>query len=387
MTFADEEPTLRAGRATAEGPRRYASRFPGRPGHFRCPDVLTLSSLSLGTRGGEPGGADDLLYRGAVATCLESGINVINTALSDRMQTSERAVGVALRRAFSEELVRRDEVVVVTKGGSLVPEPTRIRTRNDLQRDLYESYVTPGLIDPREVVAGNALDPRFLRDQICRSRENLGLATLDLYLVEEPELHLRSLGATEFRERLAAVFRMLEDCAREGWIGAYGISTWEGLLVPDTERGHLAVLDLFELALEAGSADHHLRAIQLPYGLAAGEGAALASQLGPEGQRSAALDAIAGTGTAVFASAPLFGGRILGHIPTFVRSRFPDVGSDAQCCLQFVRSTHGITSAVVGMRNPDHLDDNLALTQIAPVDTSVAASLFEQNRENDSAPG
>lgn len=383
MTSANEQHSLQGGRATAAGTRRYAGRFDDRPGHFRCPDVLTLSSLSLGTRGGAPGGPDDLLYRGAVTTCLESGINVINTALSDRMQTSERAVGAALRRALHEEIVQRDEVVVVTKGGSLVPEPNHVRTRDDVQRDLYQSYVSPGLIDPQAVVAGNALDPRFLRDQIRRSRDNLGLETLDIYLVEEPELHLRPLGATAFRAQLGAVFRMLEECVREGWIGAYGVSTWDGLLVPDTERGHLSILDLFELALEAGSADHHMRAIALPYGLAAGEGAVLASQLGPEGQRAAVLDAIANTGTAVFASAPLFGGRILGRIPDFVRSAFPGTQSDAQCCLQFVRSTNGITSAVVGMRNPDHLDDNIALSRIAPVDASIAASLFEQNAEQD----
>ena len=61
------ESELHPGRATAEGTRRFAARFPALPGHFRRPDRLTLSSLGLGTKLGAPGGVDDLLVplRGA----------------------------------------------------------------------------------------------------------------------------------------------------------------------------------------------------------------------------------------------------------------------------------------------------------------------------------
>jgi hypothetical protein len=82
-----------AGRATAEGTQRFAERFPDLPGHFRRPDRLLFSSLALGTRNGELGGVDDLLYRQATASCLERGVNVFVTALSDRMMTSERCLG------------------------------------------------------------------------------------------------------------------------------------------------------------------------------------------------------------------------------------------------------------------------------------------------------
>ncbi len=87
---------LAPGRATAEGTQRFADRFPDLPGHFRRPDRLSFSSLALGTRNGEIGGIDDLLYRSVVPTLLEGGVNVFVTALSDRMTTSERGLGVAL---------------------------------------------------------------------------------------------------------------------------------------------------------------------------------------------------------------------------------------------------------------------------------------------------
>ena len=48
--------------------------------------------------------------------------------------------------------------------------------------------------------------------------------------------------------------------------------------------------EVFQAALDVGAADHHLRVLQFPYGLAMGEGAGLASQLGPDGVTHAILD-------------------------------------------------------------------------------------------------
>jgi aryl-alcohol dehydrogenase-like predicted oxidoreductase len=363
------------GRATPEGTRRFASRFEGLPGHFRAPDGVAFSSLALGMRRGRPGGVEDLLYRSAVAQCLEGGINVFDTALSDRSFTSERALGNALRRAIAEGRVARDEVIVVTKGGELCLDAEALTTGAP-QQQLHATYVRSGLVDPETVVAGSCLSPTFLLDQIDRSRRNLGLETLDVYLVQEPELHLRELGPGRFRRRLCEVFAALEGAVRDGRIGAYGICSWGGFLVPHSDRDHLSLVDVFEAALEAGSADHHLRALQLPYGLAMGEGAALASQLGPDGRTHAILEELEGTGTAVLASAPLYGGRLVGRLPGEIRGAFAEARSDAQACLQFVRSTPGITSAVVGMREPEHVEQNLALLRQAPASRERIAELF-----------
>ena len=132
---------LTRGRATPEGTRRFAARFPDRPGHFRCPDRLEVASLGLGMRSGEAFGADDLLYRSAVPQVLQGGVNLFDTALSERMQMSERNLGTALERAFREGDARRDEVVVVTKGGFLTVDPDLVERRADVRRYLVETYI------------------------------------------------------------------------------------------------------------------------------------------------------------------------------------------------------------------------------------------------------
>lgn len=364
------------GRATTAGTRRFADRMEVHPDHFSRPDELWLSSIALGTLRGDPGGVDDLLYRGAIADYLELGGNVLDTALSDRMQTSERALGRALGRALREGRVARDEVVVVTKGGALTPDPERARDYTSAQRDLYATYLESGLLDPAEVIQGHALAPRFLLDQIRRSRRNLGLETIDYYLVQEPEIALRKLGPDGFADAMRDAFEALEHAVERGWIGAYGVASWDGLLLPDSERSHLSIVELFEAALDVGSADHHLRALQLPYGLAMGEGAVLDSQLGPDGHSRAILESLERTGTAVLASAPLYGGRLVGHVPDFVRRAFPEAPSDAMAALQFVRSTANVSCAVVGMREASHVEENMRLARTPRADPALPRQLF-----------
>jgi aryl-alcohol dehydrogenase-like predicted oxidoreductase len=372
---------LLPGRATTKGTRRFADR-PRRDGkayaedHFTRPDSLWLSSIALGTLRGEAGGVDDLLYRSVVADLLDGGTNVFNTALSDRFQTSERAVGHALTRAVREERVARDEIVIVSKGGAMTPDPKRARDYTSAQRDLYSSYIDTGILDPNDVNRGHSMSPKFLLDQIDRSRHNLGVATLDYYLIQEPEVHLKSLGADGFKKALTESFEALEFAVSEGWIGAYGLATWEGFLVPDSDRSHLGIVEIFDAALEVGHGDHHLRAIQLPYGLAMGEGVALDSQLGPDGHSRGILDSLQDTGTVVFASAPLYGGRLVGQVPSFVQDAFPEAPTPTTAALQFVRSTASVTSAVVGMREAAHVEENLLLATVPRANSEIPTGLF-----------
>jgi aryl-alcohol dehydrogenase-like predicted oxidoreductase len=382
------EPDLLPGRATALGTRRFAERFPELPGHFRCPDRLSVSSLGLGTRAGEIGGVDDLLYRQAVPELLAGGVNLFDTALSDRMQTSERALGVALARAIREGVAARDEIVVITKGGLLTPEPGLARSAGEARRNLIASYVETGLAPPERIAGGTlCLEPDFLRDQIERSRRNLRLATLDVYLLEQPELALRAFGTLEFQRLLCRAFEALERAVADGAIAAFGLCSWDGFLRHHSDPGHLSLLDLFQWALDVGGADHHLRAIQLPYGLAMAEALRLASQLGPAGGTAAVLTALAGTGTLVLASAPLVQGRALGRLPPFVKECLPGPRGDAQLCLQFARSSPGVSAAIVGMREPGHIEQNLALARIAPAAPEAIEALFKRAAEAEAEPG
>jgi aryl-alcohol dehydrogenase-like predicted oxidoreductase len=369
-----------AGRATAEGTRRFAVRFAELPGHFRVPDRLALASLGLGTRGGDPGGADDVAYRSAVLRALALGCNVFDTSIAYRSMTSERALGAALRRAFAQGLAARDEVFVISKCGYLSVDPASPLVRRDPRRYLFDTYVDSGLVDPDEAVNGvHVLSPRFVRDQLRRSRENLGLATLDLYCLDDPELQLLAHGPDAFRARLAAVFAELEGAVSAGEIAAYGISSWSGFVTPHTEKGHLSIPELFELALDVGGADHHLRGFAVPYGAGVTQAQSVDSQF-VAGGTAGVLEALRDTGSAVFAAAPLARGRALRGLPRFVAEHLPGLPSDAARALQLARSTPGVTSALVGMRDLRHVEQNLGVARLAPASEQAVAAVYCEAR-------
>src|SRR5271155_2720714 len=109
--------------ATTNGTTKYAARFASRAaaGHFREQQGLWLSSIGIGTYLGEPDASTDQAYTDAIAAAVESGANVIDSAINYRLQRSERSVGAAV-----EELARRgfarEELLICTKGGFLTPD-------------------------------------------------------------------------------------------------------------------------------------------------------------------------------------------------------------------------------------------------------------------------
>src|SRR5262250_2460007 len=236
---------LIAGRATAEATRRYTERFKGRlaEGNFRAlARGPLLSSLGFGTYLGPEDGATDVMYQDAALRALELGVNVIDTAVNYRHQRSERAIRTALATAIGRGVAARDEIVVATKGGFI---PFDGGVPRDPRAYFAATYVETGIIKPGEVVKGaHCMTPRYLHDQIDRSRANLGLETLDVYYVHNPETQLGELDRAEFMTRVRAAFGALEEAVAAGRIARYGTATWTGYRVDPADPGYLSLPDL-----------------------------------------------------------------------------------------------------------------------------------------------
>ena len=345
-----------AGRATAEGTARYAARFP-RAGeaHFRrTAPGLTLSSIGIGTYLGRDDAATDAGYAAAVRRALGLGIGVVDTAINYRNQRSERAVAVAIR----ESGTARDEIVVCTKGGYLPFDGNRPA---DVRAYVEETFVRPGLLRPEEIVDGcHSLAPRYLEDQLERSRKNLGLQTIDVYYLHNPETQLGHVSRGEFSARLRAAFEVLEGACAEGTIGCYGAATWNGFRLEGDDEEHLDLPELAGLAREVGGPDHHFRAVQLPFNLEMDEARGLKNQRGDR----TLLEAAGDEGVTVFASASVHQGQLARQLPNGLRETMPGLRTDAQRALQFVRSQPGVACALVGMKSERHVAENAELVEV-----------------------
>jgi aryl-alcohol dehydrogenase-like predicted oxidoreductase len=362
-----------AGRATVVGTSRFQARSSTAEGHFRTAAGVLVSSIGLGTYLGDEDAATDEGYEACVAIALTSGINVFDSAINYRGQRSERAIGRAVSRAIREGGAARDEIFVSTKGGYL---PHDAEDPRDPRRYILETFVESGLAPRSEIAAGgNCLAPGYLRDQIDRSRENLGLETIDLYYLHNIEAQRTSVDSTTFRQRLSLAAGVLEEAVSEGKIGSWGLATWDGLRVPPEHPEHLSMKAALEVAAEAGGPSHHFAAVQMPLNLAMAQAIAYSSQE-TEGGRVPALSAAATLGLAVFGSASLLQGRLSADLPEEIVQAFPEALSGSQRALQFSRSAPGMTASLVGVSDPAHARDNFALSAVVPADPARVLALF-----------
>ncbi|MGH7617135.1 MAG: aldo/keto reductase, partial [Gemmatimonadaceae bacterium] len=239
-TPAVRPPTFRA---TADGSARYADRFLGElaPTFYRPASFgVTVSSLGIGTYLGDTSDADDTAYQAAIRRAVASGINVIDTAINYRGQRSERAVGAALQQIIGGGTAMRDELVISSKAGYIPLDKTPPATREEYRSYVQREFVDQQILRPDEIVAGgHSLAPRFLRYCLAKSRQNLGLRTIDIYYVHNPGQSAAGSTPEDFRSKLRSAFAVLEEAAERGEINVYGCATWDELRVAPGARGHL----------------------------------------------------------------------------------------------------------------------------------------------------
>ena len=319
--------------ATAEGTARLIDRFPEfrDKGFYRTIFDLKVSSFGIGTYLGNADEATDRAYTDALTAAAENGINFFDTAINYRNQRSERCMGAALGR------LQRDEIVVCTKAGFLTPG------------------AVPAGLQPEDVAGRmHSMAPLFLSDQVERSRANLGVDTIDVFYLHNPETQLGLVSREQFEERIRRAFAQLERLADEGRIRWYGTATWEGY----RKKGALNLSRLAEIAAQVGGAEHRFRFVQLPFNL----GMVEAFVDGPE----SVLREAARLGIAVVASATLMQTRVLEHMPDAVAELLPGLATDAQRAIQFTRSTPGIAVALVGMSRREHVLENIGVALAPP---------------------
>ncbi len=330
--------------ATAEASARYAAGHPEfrERGFYRTVQGVEVSSLGIGTYLGGVDDATDRAYTEALIAAGQGGINFFDCAINYRHQRSERSIGAALKQ------LDREQIVVCTKAGFLTPG------------------AVPDSLTAADVVGNmHSMAPDFLEDQIGRSRANLGVDTIDVFYLHNPETQLSFRTREHFESVIRRAFARLEDLVRRGAIRWYGAATWDGF----RKAGQLDLSRLAAIAAEEGGPDHHFRFIQLPFNLGMVEAFV--------GHPDNLLEAAAALDITVVASATLMQTRVMANMPDAVQELLPGLTTDAQRGIQFTRSTPGIAVALVGMSRREHVLDNLGVARVAPASRAEYLRLFE----------
>jgi aryl-alcohol dehydrogenase-like predicted oxidoreductase len=285
-------------------------------------------------------------------------------------------IGKVLAELTGAGQLRREEIVVATKGGYITFDG---EMPADPREWFENTYVKTGIVAAEDLVEGShCMTARWLEAMIELSRANLGLETIDVYYLHNPESQLGAVSREDFNLRLRGAFELLERKVAERRIRCYGAATWNGFRTAPSDRGYLSLLEMVKIAREVGGKDHHFRVIQLPYNLAMAEAFTAKNQRMPDGTDGSTLSVAEATGVAVCASASLLQGRLTRGMPAVLSEAFGGFESDAQRALQFVRSTPGVDVALAGMSSAAHVTHNLGAARRPPASFDDLMKLFKR---------
>ena len=208
------------GRATAAGTARYRrarrrearARFPSpaRPA-TACsspPSASAATSASATRRTTFATPTPPITRSPRGSTCSTARSTIAASARSARSGRRSRARCAWRRpRAMSSSCAPR-----AATSRSTARNPPRARS---IRSTCGASTSTPGIMRAEEIVAGgHCLAPDFLADQIARSRANLGVETIDLYYLHNPEQQLDVIDDAELERRIRAGLRDARGAVR-----------------------------------------------------------------------------------------------------------------------------------------------------------------------------
>jgi len=168
------------------------------------------------------------LNRDALKKALLSGINLIDTSSNYTDGNSETLIGEVLTEIVNADILSRESVVIVTKGGCLQGE------NYDLSRERKEDNIPfPELVEIKEGFE-YCIHPECLDEQIRISLERMNLKTIDIYLIQKPEYYLKwaknkkidkETARNKLYTQLKKAFEYLEKEVQKGRIKHYGLSS------------------------------------------------------------------------------------------------------------------------------------------------------------------
>lgn len=375
---------MRFTHATPEATYGFAKRFAHYKDFYARHDGLIFSKLGFGTFKKEPYKEENYTfdYKDALKMAIRGGVNVIDTAINYRYQQSEREIGEVLEELFESDEIKREELIVCSKGGFV---PLDFPFPENPYAWINEHIIQKGLATPEEIeLDQHCMTPAFLKESLERSLANLKVECLDIYFLHNPETQLTRIGYKPFLENLEAIFATFEESVRQGKIKAYGIAVWNAFIYDESNSEYISLEDVYDVARKVGGANHHFKYIQLPFNLAKTHAYSVANQKMSDGNYYTPLQVAHKLGLGVISSSSLL------QMHLFKKPFKPEIGylldskmelqSDIQLALQFVRSTRGIVTSLFSTSSSEHVSSNLGIATVNATNTTKYNLLYKVER-------
>lgn len=239
--------------ATVEGTKSYP--------HQSTPNLLGKTGWSVSPVGFGGYRIHDRVdeHREALKLALTSGCNLIDTSTNYGDGGSEKLIGEVLRELIGAGKLKREQVVVVSKAGYVQGENLKL-ARQRRERGIPFAEIVEYSDD-----CWHCISPEFLKDQLTRSLQRLGLQQIDVLLLHNPEYFLKAQSDhAEYYRRIKEAFKYLETEVAQGRIQYFGISS-NTFPEPKEADDFTSLEAVCDLASQIGA--KHFAVVQFPFNL------------------------------------------------------------------------------------------------------------------------
>ena len=353
--------------ATPQSTLDFAKKFSYYKDFYVKHNNLIFSKLGIGTFNKEPYKEENYVfhYIAGVKEAIKNGINLIDTASNYRYGQSEKEIGEALKELIDENEITREELVICSKGGFIqldFPFPKNPYTW------IEDNIINQKLATKDDIeLDQHCMTPDYLEWSCEKSLENLGVKSIDIYYLHNPEMQLIKLGHEKFLKKIETIFKRFEKMADKGMIKYYGVAVWNAFINDKYSQEHINLEDLLEIAKKVGGLNHRFKYIQTPFNIAKTSIYTMPTQI-VKGEKCTLLQAAHRMNIGVISSSSLL------QMNLFKNSFKAETGylldskmvleNDIQLALQFVRSTPGLISSLFASKVPIHIKKNLEITKI-----------------------
>lgn len=359
-----------SGYATTKETFSFFKRLGAVKDFYSVADELFFSSIGIGTFKPEPHQEENYFYsfKDSVVEAVKNGVNHIDTGINYRYQKSEKEVGEALGELFESGVVKREELILSSKGGFL---PLDYPFPENPYSWIEEMVIEKKLAKKEDIILDQyCIAPKYLEWSIEKSLVNLGVETLDIYYLSNPEMEL---GISDYRtvlKKIEKAFKVFEKKRAEGKIRSYGVALWNGLLNEVDHSEYVSILDLHKIAVKVGGENHGFKYLQMPYNLGKTNSLTYSNQKFTEGNYYPAQIVAKQLGINVIASSSLLQMKLFqAPFSQKVTDLLSDSTlSDIHYAIQFTRSSPFITSALFTSAQPEHIKNNLILNKVPKTD-------------------
>ncbi len=367
------------GKANLEATKGFAKKHSeNRLDFYTLGDEYCFSSLGFGSYVGEPYREENYRfgYFDSMKQALRCGANLIDTAINYRYQQSEREIGEALKELIESGEVAREELVICSKGGFL---PLDYPFPDNPYEWIRNNVVAASLAKESDIVLDqHCMTPEYIEWSLNKSLENLGLESIDIFYLHNPETQLGFVDIEQFYENIKSVFEVLEKARAEGKIGYYGIAVWNAFLYEPTNMEYISLKRVHDAAVLAGGEQNGFKFIQMPYNLGKTHAYIYQNQE-LDGLFFTPIQAAKKLGLNVITSSSLLQMNIFKK--PFSESFRSLIGleyaTDIQRALQFVRCAPGVSASLVGASDAEHVMHDMEIAKFARTSKANYEEIFK----------